>query len=345
MNHVNSIIGQERAKSQISGLFQTEICGGPIAAPIKPRLVIGPSGTGKSHLISQVLKDLAALGIPATRIEDSSALALQSSPATRRVCDALNASQFEPQALVLDEAQNIFKNGGTCANARDLKAFIFCHGETVKPSASGTIAGDQVTANFHNLILILATNEKFALESSESRRNGQNPIARRLSQVELGNYSQEEMEAIIPPFFSAAGYHIGETASGLVKRLHRGNMEALCEVADRIKESVPGKSTLNKAEVIAACKLTRFLPRGLTRNEGALLQALTFQDLSRPRAESISGIHGKPFDSTINHLTGQFWQGKHAPMITIVGASKYRVTDFGKRYLQDVLKDGFTFAS
>ncbi|MBZ4251806.1 hypothetical protein LAJ57_12910, partial [Streptococcus pneumoniae] len=88
-------------------------------------------------------------------------LSLQTGESTQDVIDALNYSQNSPVVLKFDEAQKLFKGSkNKSAMERDLCAFIFPHGDFVKNRITGKIAGNEVTADFRNLILILATNEK-----------------------------------------------------------------------------------------------------------------------------------------------------------------------------------------
>lgn len=347
MNNVNALIGQSRAKEQLSGVFSNHILGGPIVSPIRPRLIYGPSGTGKSRFIRALLADCAERGVPSVVVDDCDSIVLQSGSKTEDVIGALNASQSGPMVLVLDEAQKVFKGSKSkSAMERDLSQFIFCHGDQVQGRVTGNVIGQEVTADFRNLILVLATNEKNSLETSESRKLGEFPFARRFSLVELTNYSQAEMEEIIPPYFNALGYRIGECAAGMIRRLHRGNMAALVAVANRISERVTDKSTLNQEDVLSACRLTDYLPRGLVRAEGKLLDTLSHGPLSKSLACSVSGLHGKLMDASINHLAKQFRTDKegnqvYSPLATY-SAGRLSLSKFGEKYLAEVKKSGFS---
>lgn len=347
MKNVKSIIGQPLAIEQIAGLFSHAALGGPLESPIRPRLVCGPSGTGKTHLLNLLCADLRDKGVSVVRVKDCDSIALQSGENTQSVIDALNDSLHGPVCLVLDEAQKIFKGSkAKSAMERDLCAFVFPHGDEVQQTIEGKIHGESVVADFRNLILILATNEKESMETSMSRQRGEFPFARRFSLVELQNYSQETMEKIIPSYLAKNGYSIGECAAGMVGRLHRGNMQALVAVTERLKERV-FKKVVSKQDVIEACRLTDYLPRGLKKGEARLLDALTRNDLGKSMAQVISGHHGKLLDASIAHLLNQWTVTKKGekvefPLVALRGTSKLAITDNGKRYLTGILKDGFT---
>ena len=143
----------------------------------------------------------------------------------------------------------------------------------------GTYLNNLLNSSDIAVMVIEQTTPGRPVITSASKREGETPFARRFSCVELLNYTQAEMEEIIPKYFANLGFKIGECASGLVRRLHRGNMEALKQVGEKIQERVFGKSTLNLEDVMSACRVTDFLPRGLKREEARLLDALATHDL------------------------------------------------------------------
>src|SRR5574343_563340 len=343
---------QPLAVEQVAGLFSHKACGGPLEGGIRPRLIHGPSGCGKTHLINLLVADLesAKVWIPRDEngnvgVKDCDSIALQSGANTQLVIDAINASQNGPVCLVLDECQKIFKGSKQkAAMERDLCQFVFPHGEEVQVVVSGKIAGEECTADFRNLILILATNEKERLETAQSTKRGEFPFARRFSEVEVQLYTQETMERIIPQFMARNGFKISDCAAGLINRLHRGNMAALVAVCERLKERV-FKSVVSKEDVIAACKLTEYLPRGLKKGEARMLDALTRHDLGKTLCQTISGFHGKLIDASITHLLNQWAVSKKGtktpfPLIALRGQSTLCITDNGRKYLEAIQKDG-----
>lgn len=347
MKHLKTMIGQPLALQQIAGLFNYSILGGSIADPIQPRLVFGPSGAGKSKLLSLLKKECEERKIHTFQVDDCDTIALQSGANSGELIEALNASQIAPTLVILDEAQKIFKGSKTkSAMERDLCTLIFPHGERVQERITTRINGEEVTADFRNLILVLATNEKESMETAQSKQKGEFPFARRFSTVELGVYSQKDMEKIIPSYFAANGYKIGDCAAGMVSRLHRGTMAALCDVMKRVRETVIGKNTVSKEDVIRACRLTDYLPRGLKKGEARLLDAATRNAIPASRGQVISGHFGKLYQASINHLLEQWIEKKgeviSSPLVAHVG-SKIVTTEFGKKFLSSIQKDGFTW--
>jgi len=347
MKNLKTLIGQPLAIEQAKGLFNYSILGGSIADAIQPRLVFGPSGAGKSKLLSLLKKDCEEKGLHTFQVDDCDTIALQSGANSGELIEALNASQIAPTLVILDEAQKIFKGSKTKnAMERDLCTLIFPHGERVQDRITTRINGEEVTADFRNLILILATNEKESMETTQSKQKGEFPFARRFSTIELTTYSQKDMEKIIPAYFAQNGYKIGECASGIVSRLHRGTMAALCDVMKRVRESVVNKNTVSKDDVISACRLTDYLPRGLKKGEARLLDAASRNAIPSSRGQVISGHFGKLYQASINHLLEQWTEKKGEkiafPLISMVG-SKVVTTPNGIKFLQSIAKDGFTW--
>lgn len=348
MKNLKTMIGQPLAVSQIAGLFNYSILGGPITAPIQPRLVFGPSGAGKSKLLSLLKKDCEEKKIHCFQVDDCDTIALQSGANSADLIEALNASQIAPTLVVLDEAQKIFKGSKTkSAMERDLCTIIFPHGEHVQDRITTKINGEEVTCNFHNLILVLATNEKESMETTQSKQKGEFPFARRFSTVEVRPYTQKDMETIIPDYFASNGFKIGDCAAGMVLRLHRGTMAALCDVMARVRENVIGKTTVSKEDIVKACRLTDYLPRGLKKGEARLLDAATRNAIPSSRGQVISGHFGKLYQASLNHLLEQWTEKKggervSSPLISLVG-SKIVTTPFGEKFLASIAKDGFTW--
>ena len=133
MKHLNTMIGQELAVSQLAGLYNYTALGGPLANAIQPTLVFGPSGGGKSKLLSLFRKDCEEKGVHCFQVDDCDTIALQSGANSADLIEALNASQLAPTLVILDEAQKIFKGSKTkSAMERDLCTLIFPHGRRCK---------------------------------------------------------------------------------------------------------------------------------------------------------------------------------------------------------------------
>jgi hypothetical protein len=348
MKNLETMIGQPLAVSQLAGLYNYAALGGPLVNAIQPTLVFGPSGGGKSKLLSLFRADCEDKGVHTFQIDDCDTISLQSGANTADLIEALNASQIAPVLVIMDEAQKIFKGSKTkSAMERDLCTLIFPHGERVQDRIVTKIGGEEVIADFRNLILVLATNEKESMETSSSNRKGETPFARRFRLTEICTYSQGSMEQIIPAFFEANGFKIGECAAGMVGRLHRGTMSALCDVMKHVRENVIGKNTVSKADVVKACRLTDYLPRGLKKGEARLLDAASRNAIPSARGQVISGHFGKLYQASLNHLLEQWTEKKGgeriaSPLISVLG-SKIVTTPFGEKFLASIAKDGFTW--
>ena len=342
------MVGQPLAVSQLAGLYNYAALGGPLVNAIQPTLVFGPSGGGKSKLLSLFRADCEERGVHCFQIDDCDTISLQSGANTADLIEALNASQIAPVLVIMDEGQKIFKGSKTkSAMERDLCTLIFPHGEKVQDRITTKIGGEEVIADFRNLILVRATNEKESMETSSSNRKGETPFARRFRLTEICTYSQKSMEEIIPAFFEANGFKIGDCAAGMVGRLHRGTMSALCDVMKHVRENVIGKSTVSKADVVKACRLTDYLPRGLKKGEARLLDAASRNAIPSARGQVISGHFGKLYQASLNHLLEQWTEKKggervSSPLISVVG-SRIVTTPFGEKFLSSISKDGFTW--
>lgn len=347
MKHLKTIIGQPLALEQMAGFFN--VITGRQGEPIKPLLIHGPSGVGKDYLIEKMLLDLHDTGWKnQLHIRDCDSLALQSNGDTESLVEMIEASQGIKTVIVLNESQKLFRGSkNKTAMERDLCKFIFPHGDTVQAQVAGEIARREVVADFRNLILILATNEKEEMETRASQRKGDSPFARRLNAIELRTYSQDVISEIIPQVFATrGGWKIGETATAMVSRLHRGTMTATMAVCEKLRGVVPAdKKTVNRDEIIAACRQTDYLPRGLFKREGKLISIVSTQVMPLGVCQSIIGGGAGLFNASFLHLCNQFATAKdgktlHTPFIAKVGGG-YIATDAGKRYLAAIEKDGF----
>lgn len=342
--HIETIQGQPLAISQIKGLYNIVTKGGPL----QPVMVHGPSGCGKDHTITRILADLQEMGWRnQLHVKTCDDILLQKSSTSVQVASMFNSSQAVKTVVVLNECHKLFKGSrDPSAQERDFLKFIYPHGDGVQRFVEGDMAMQSVLADFENLLVICATNEPSTMETTASKRQAETPFLRRFYGIELCPYDQEVIVTIIPKVFEEKlGVRVGECASGLVSRLHRGTMTAVVEVTKRLKGVLPnGKKTANKEEILKACQMTEYLPRGLFKIEGTLLKNLVNQPLSGEVCSSI--LKGKKLSPSFLHLSNQYIERKdggkvHSPMIIKKG-SLYAITDFGKSYIKSVEADGFS---
>lgn len=333
--------GQEKAARQASLWIESFLCKAG-RSPVRPALLHGPAGCGKSHLVTLMGAIVERAGIDVIALPSATEIFRTISSAEEVLLPILERDK--PALIVLDEAQAMAGGSGLSgAVCKGFRSALYPWGDR-EPQFGNLPFGrlTEININWSNLGLLLATNQPDRLEDSASLKQGQFPFRRRLSGIQLSEYGPAIIGEVIGDFLGARGLRAADCSRAMLARFHRGTLEAVDAVTRSFVSLFPGTSTLSKDKVIAAAKLTDWFPRGINRNEAKLLNLLSVGQARKETIPGRMGIEPGSLKIALGYLEGQSLDGKPAPFVRVTGTMVSITTD-GHKYLDAVKRDGFTF--
>jgi hypothetical protein len=336
--------GQSRATECANDWLASVERGLEIGAQIRPAMVYGPSGTGKSFLTGQIMDSLEDAGWETIRVKAFGEIG-------RGMEDCLPihsamTSGDERLAILVDEFQGIKGDGISKAVKTAWLSLLLSLGEKMPiRSRFPLFIGKDHFVDWNRVALVIATNTPDRLEDSASIRNGERPFRRRFTKVELSNYDDSVIGEVIGDFLASRGLRAAECSRGTIARFHRGNLEALDDIVKQYLSKYPDQPTVSQDRLLACAKLTEWLPRGINRKEGRLLLALLTaqgQKIRRSFAAATIGCSTGEVTGALAHLMRQKKSdGSPAPFVDVSGSCVV-LTKAGAQYIETVIKAGFT---
>lgn len=340
--------GQQRAADQAATYVNYAI---GATEPIRFTVVSGASGCGKSHLLNEMGGHFASNGFHVIglakfggeEIMGSDLCALQDNllSVIRPVSEATMTGK--KVALFVDEAHGAL-SGKSKGAADAFRSILLSWGGTGNQFSVIKMGGEELTLNWCNLALHLATNIPDALEDSKSLKVGDRTIRRRAYGIELSRYGNDVIGEVITDFLTARGLRAADCSAAMLSRFHRGTMEALDAVVRQYLMMFPDKPTLSKDRVIEAAKQTTWFPRGISRSEARILYALSVAPngiKTKSDLASLVKASSSEMRDMIAFLGAMETDGVATPFIHATG-SKVSLTENGAKFLKRVIADGFT---
>lgn len=356
MNTQIKLDGQEMAMEQAAALVA--FCERN-EGPMRPVLIHGPSGTGKTRLSSALAQALEEIGFAVYRFDDSGEIRL-ANDFLGTIAPILESPGRK--VIFLDECQKVMgsgfrENGVSPIVHNAFRSIVYPNGDTMKnsvivPLGAGKGKGEgslSTVADFTETLFVFMTNETDKLENPASLRKGEFPFRRRLYQIELLPYKREKMAEIIPTALAEAGLRAADCSQRLILDFHRCTMEPIQSLINAFRFKFPETNVLSKEKVLAAARLTPFFPRGLIRREVQLLRELRDNSgkLKTSLVAARLGCEPRNVRSAIAHLIGQQSDTKtggrvHTPFV-VTNGSETGLTEVGAKYLAQIEKDEFNF--
>lgn len=331
--------GQEKAASQARLWAETALA--RIGKqPIRPALIHGPAGCGKSHLISLLCREMTQEGIEIVRLPSAT-------ECFRTIADfegnfKVVLERQKPVVIVLDEAQAMSGGAGLSAPVcRGFRSALYAWGEREPEHSVLPFGKEPMTVDWRNIALVLATNQPGQLEDRASIRLGEFPFRRRLFGISLEEYSSDVIGEVISDFLAARGLRAAPCSAGLIARCHRGTLEAIGDVVERYRGMFPDHPVMSKERVLEAIKLTDWFPRGISRTEIRCLVSLEGSPVSKVSLPSRVSADSAALKVAVSYLEGQATNGVSTPFVMCSGTT-VRVTDNGRKYLAALRREGFT---
>lgn len=309
---------------------------------LKPILIYGPSGVGKSHFADAFAKELA---------KRKFAIHIIPEPSCIRLVDKAKETLYPmlesggKKAIFIDEAHLAIaatnQQGFSSVVRNALRGLIYPHGQSVQQLVKFAVDSEEILVDFSETLIVLMTNEPRKLDNCGPNNLGEYPIERRVFTIKLEKYTEDEIEDVILAMVTARELTISDCALGPIKRFHRGTLQALSEVLDAFVMKFPDSKNITLAKLTAAARTTNFYYRGLNIQEVQLLNRL---DESADGAiyRNHLNMDAKTLNSAISYLNGQRKDGKPFPFLIMAG-TKIKITKAGRTYLSKLKEDGFRF--
>jgi Holliday junction resolvasome RuvABC ATP-dependent DNA helicase subunit len=253
-NFFKKTIGQQSAISKIVDLWSGHYYDD---GHVPPHIVTAPPGLGKTHLLEIIRKIAREVG--KTPIFTSSGAEL----GTRLAFGEFLVQHMDgkPATLIVDEyhessvgVQNAFRSMIEVTSMRKPREVKF---------------SDDLIFTFDPKIhtVVLGTNRLDLVAA---------PLRTRLENVELSQYSDDEIEAILVQMLRDYGLEFEYGTLGMVAEANRGNARDIILWGQSIKRRVAQfqRKTVTTEDVYAILKLREILPKGLNKSELSILLAL-----------------------------------------------------------------------
>jgi len=252
--HFAKTIGQTTAIAKIVDLWSGHYFD---EGHVPPHIVTAPPGLGKTHLLEIIRKIAREVG--KTPIFTSSGAEL----GTRLAFGEFLVQHMsgKPATLIVDEyhessvgVQNAFRSMIEVTSMRKPREVKF---------------SDDLIFTFDPAIhtVVLGTNRLDLVAA---------PLRTRLENVELNQYSDEEIEAILVQMLTDYGLEFEYGTLRMIAEANRGNARDIILWGQSIKRRVAQfqRKTVTTEDVYAILKLREILPKGLNKSELSILLAL-----------------------------------------------------------------------
>jgi SpoVK/Ycf46/Vps4 family AAA+-type ATPase len=248
MNFFSKIIGQYRAKMRLSESISSAMNDGEMISP----LIIAEAGVGKTAVMRAYANGLESVGVQTMFFN---------SPEEFRERDLQFNQLIEliqspgKIAVLIDEAHLI--NFKATRQTDLIRAFLM-------KAMDGNNQGKFIQLNDEisfvpdrkRIMICLATNFPDKLDRS-------NAMQSRFDKLDLDLYTKEELIEILQLMLHAKGFrHADSETLGIIANCGRGTARPMEKIVDQLvisrNATNPGKTTINRAEVIRALQLVQY---------------------------------------------------------------------------------------
>ena len=283
---------------------------------VPPHIITAPPGLGKTHLLEIVRKIARQVG--KTPIFASSGAELGTRLAFGEFL--IKHMDGKPATLIVDEyhessagVQNAFRSMIEVTSMRKPREVKF---------------SDDLTFTFDPKIhtVVLGTNRLDLVAA---------PLRTRLENIELDQYSDDEIEAILVQMLDDSGFQFQSGTLRMIAEANRGNARDIILWGQSIKRRVAQfqRKTVTTEDVYAILKLREILPKGLNKSELSILLALErCGDLQKQELAARIGCCSKEVEAHEKYL----WRREF-----VRNDGKRKITQAGRDYLAEVRATGF----
>lgn len=283
---------------------------------VPPHIITAPAGLGKTHLLEIVRKVARSLG--KTPIFANSGAELGSRTAFGEFL--VQNMQDKPAALIVDEfheaqagVQNAFRSM--------LEVQVSRKPREVKFSSDVVFLYDP---KIHTVVL--GTNRLDLVPE---------PLRTRLENVELDLYSDDEIEQILTSSVQKYGLNFKDGSLRMIAEANRGNARDIILWAQSVKRRVAQlhRTEVLPEDVLSILKLRDIYPKGLNKNELAILLALErCGELQKQELAARCGCTTKEIEAHEKYL----WRREY-----VRNDGKRKITQAGRDYLRFLRSSGF----
>lgn len=306
-------IGQEAAITKLVDLWGGHYYDG---GHVPAHLVTAPAGLGKTHLLEIVRKMSRELGRKPIFTISGRELG------TRRDFGELLVREMQDKSatLIVDEfheaekgVQNAFRSMIEVTASRKPRDVKFT---------------DDIIFTFRPEIhtVVLGTNRLDLVDE---------PFRTRLEIIELSPYSDEEIEAILVQMLKGSGLRFVDGTLRMIAECNRGNARDIISWGKSVRRRIAqlGKNNVEISDVLTILKIKDVLPKGLNKNELAILLALErCGDLQKQELAARCGCTSSEIEAHEKYL----WRREF-----VRNDGKRKITQAGRDYLGELRATGF----
>jgi len=306
-------IGQEAAITKLVDLWGGHYYDG---GHVPAHLVTAPAGLGKTHLLEIVRKMSRELGRKPIFTISGRELG------TRRDFGELLVREMQDKSatLIVDEfheaekgVQNAFRSMIEVTASRKPRDVKFT---------------DDIIFTFRPEIhtVVLGTNRLDLVDE---------PFRTRLEIIELSPYSDEEIEAILVQMLKGSGLRFVDGTLRMIAECNRGNARDIISWGKSVRRRIAqlGKNNVEISDVLTILKIKDVLPKGLNKNELAILLALErCGDLQKQELAARCGCTSSEIEAHEKYL----WRREF-----VRNDGKRKITQAGRDYLGELRRTGF----
>lgn len=308
------LVGMEGAKSVLIDNLAANAKGNvPLISPI----IIAPAGTGKTALALAQLNARESTGADVMTVLPSAVRKLGKE--WDAVVNFLVAPG--PKSLFIDECQELYAPGRTVQLAK-LGSLCMSALDGNRPDFQSVKFSDELSIGFNRqeCQIILATNFPGKMPEALAGKSG------RAFRLELPLYSDSEVAQIAHLMLTAKGITGNEESLSALARVARGSARPLEHLTAALftRAVLANKSTVNKADILAAMITCGLFPLGFSKEEIKCLEFLKNANPQSVLAARFPNLDSPSLKTFMAHGLGNGLIGR-----TNGG---FALTDKGRRY-------------
>lgn len=312
-----SLIGMDAAKSVIIDNIHANQIG---RVALLSAVILAPAGTGKTALALKWLESAENCGANTLHVLPSEVRKLG------KEWDALTNFLCLPgrKFLFIDEAHELFQSGRTVQLAK-LGSLCMAALDGNRPDLQSVRFSDELEIQFnrHECQIILATNFPGKMPEALAGKAG------RAFRLEIPLYTDAEIAEIAKLMLAAKGITGNEESLTALAKVARGSARPLEHLTAALftRAVLAGKSTVNKADILAAMITCGLFPLGFSKEEIRCLEFMRTANTQAVLAARFPNLDSASLRAFMSHGLGNGLIGK-----TNGG---FALTDKGRRYFTE----------
>lgn len=325
------VIGQRDAKAALINSALARLHGGEVSSP----LLIAPAGCGKTALMEAYGAALSSVDMN-TIITQPETFRKSDSAEWSQVKSLIDSDSNGNYYLGIDEAQQLYCPKTRTVQTARIAAFVM-------RALDGNFRGGTLALSEDMIAYFCRRRCSVALATNYPGRLPE-ALRSRAEKIELSLYTEGELIDILSGMLASYNLHArDESILGIIARCGRGTARPMEQIARRLRQNLDAagatKSTVSKEDIMHALKSLQMFPRGLSKVEMQILDALQTPTVQRVIMARFPNLDVKTWRESSAYLLAPINTKGHT--LLTFDRGQYKTTDVAKRWLAEKKAEGF----